>query len=648
MATKKKALQAAAGAAGAGEALYVDDVFSTYLYEATGSTNIDIVNNIDLSGEGGLVWLKARTEGADHCLFDTERGANKDLNSNNSSAENTDTDRLNSFNSDGFQVGTDNTVNNTGDSYASWTFRKAPGFFDVVTYTGDGTAGHTVSHNLGCVPGMIIVKCTTVSGKSWMVYHKGTGATKALLLEGTDSAYTFTVYWNDTDPTSTEFTLGSNTHTNASGESFVAYLFADGDDAAAQIFGTDGDQAVVKCGSYTGDGTTNFTNSIDVGFEPQWLLIKRTDAAQAWFLLDNMRGLGRETGGFYLSPNDSDADAALNIVGLDPTGFSLGSAASVNTSGATYIYIAIRRPHKPASEFNATDLFAVDTGDSSGAPEFSSGFPVDMAWMKNGGVLSWAGFRLTQGKYITTATAGVEVSASEIAFDYQDGWYNGSENSSVTSWMFRRAPGFFDVVAWTGDGVSGREIKHNLGVTPDIIVARRRDATGSWWTYHSGNTAEPETEYLSANTTAATIDNASYWVDTAPTATEFTIGSTAAINASGGDFVAYLFASQDGICKTGSYTGNGSSQTIDCGFSAGARFVMIKRTDSTSNWNMFDTERGIVAGNDSRYELNTTDSADTGDDGIDPDSSGFIVNYVATNDDDVNVSGGTYIYLAIA
>ena len=130
-----KALSAAAG--NAGESLYVEDVFSTYLYTGN-ATARDITNGIDLAGEGGLVWIKDRSSGYDHNLLDTARGATKELNSNLDAAESTVSTGLTAFNSDGFSLGSGLYYNGSGTTFASWTFRKAEKFFDVVTYTGDG------------------------------------------------------------------------------------------------------------------------------------------------------------------------------------------------------------------------------------------------------------------------------------------------------------------------------------------------------------------------------------------------------------------------------------------------------------------------------------------------------------------------------
>ena len=112
------------------------------------------------------------------------------------------------------------------------------------------------------------------------------------------------------------------------------------------------------------------------------------------------------------------------------------------------------------------------------------------------------------------------------------------------------------------------------------------------------------------------------------------------------DLVAYLFASCPGVSKVGSYTGNGSSQTINCAFTTGARFVLIKRTDSTGDWYVWDSARGIVAGNDPYVRLNLADVEVTTNDSVDTDNTGFIVNQVAASN--VNVNAATYIFLAIA
>jgi hypothetical protein len=203
MSTSNKLLQAASG--GADDPVYVEDVFSTFLYTGTGAT-LAIDNGLDLSGEGGLVWLKGRGA-AQHRLFDTARGANKYLTSQGTDAEVTKTDNLMSFNSNGFTLGADSStsINGDGSSLVSWSWRKQPGFFDVQTWTGNATAGRQISHNLGCVPGFIITKRID-QADNWKCYHVGSDASNpqnyVLELDSASGRGDESIF-NDTAPTAT-------------------------------------------------------------------------------------------------------------------------------------------------------------------------------------------------------------------------------------------------------------------------------------------------------------------------------------------------------------------------------------------------------------------------------------------------------------
>ena len=226
------------GAGGVAKKVFSDDVFSTYLYKGNGGTQ-SINNGIDLAGEGGMTWLKNRGQSYGNVLYDTVRGAGttKSLVSNDNNAEGNSSAyaNLSSFNSNGFTIGTTsntNVLNQSNHQIASWTFRKAKGFFDVVTWTGNGTSGRTISHSLGCVPGLIMVKCTSDT-EGWEVYHRSIGPTKALRLNGTDAAYTTSSRWNDTQPTSSVITLGNDGAINSNGRTYVAYVFAGGESTAA-------------------------------------------------------------------------------------------------------------------------------------------------------------------------------------------------------------------------------------------------------------------------------------------------------------------------------------------------------------------------------------------------------------------------------
>jgi len=233
---------------------------------------------------------------------------------------------------------------------------------------------------------------------------------------------------------------------------------------------------------------------------------------------------------------------------------------------------------------------------------------------------SWDTLWDNMNKFKYVSSAGSEWQGNQIGF------------------AWKRAPGFFDVSCYTGDDVNPRTITHNLGVAPEMLIFKCRNVTTDWKVHFPAALGNFD---LSLNKTNAKGSNS---VIGNLTSSTFTISSGSALyNDTADTYIAYLFASLPGISKVGSYTGNGSSQTINCGFTSGARFILVKRTDSTGDWYVWDTERGIVAGNDPYLELNTADAEVTSTDWVDPDNSGFIVNGTT-----INASSASYIFYAIA
>jgi hypothetical protein len=625
----KKLIQAAAGAGG--ESVYVEDVFSTYLYEGNGSS-ITVNNGIDLSGEGGVVWTKSRTDTNLHYLQSSETTGYLSSNNTNAIAGS----NYISFGSNGYTFPYDFAGwNGSGRDYVSWSFRKQAGFFDVVTYSGNGTAGRTVSHNLGSKPAFIMIKILNSSSHGFFCYHESLGATKYLTLNTTNAANTGTGGWNNTEPTSTEFTLGSWSNVNASGFNYVAYLFAHDD----QSFGDDSDESIIKCGSFTSSASA--TATVTLGWEPQWVMVKRTDSTSSWYMVDMMRG-APQTNANYLSANLSDAEAAVGSYKFatpTSTGFDFGGGLAVS---ADYIYIAIRRPMKTPEA--GTEVFDIDVGATAQSnPALVSAFgPVDMVTLfLQSAPTFYVGSRLQGDEYMNTQSTGATGSNGTWLYDYQNGWRSTAVNNYY-SYMFKRATGFFDVVAYTGDGTSSRSLNHNLGVAPELMIIKQRSATRSWAVYSS---ATGTGKFLKLEDSAGVVTQSGIF-DTAPTSSVFTVDSNTYVNISGGTYIAYLFATLAGVSKVGSYTGTAASLDIDCGFTAGARWIMIKRTDSAGDWYVWDSERGIVAGNDPYILLNSTAAEVTSTDYIDPLSSGFTVTSSAPLG--LNASGGSYIFLAIA
>jgi len=332
------------GAAGIGyhprPVINVGDVFSTDLYSGTGSAQT-ITNGIDL-GEGGLVWLKARSAAQAHGLFDTERtnGIYKFLQSQSTSAEFPDgggasggiTPSLNGFtrNSTSYFGG---TGDGNGFDYASWTFRKAPKFFDVVTVTATATQT-TFSHNLGVEPAFIIIKMLNAV-QDWFVYHRSTGASQYLNLNKTNAQGTYSNWCVATDTT---VTVRSGVMGNSN--QYVAYLFAHNDGDGE--FGPSYDQDIITCSSYTGNGSSQ---TVDCNFTSgaKFVLIKRTDSTGDWYMWDAQRGIvpGNDP---FLKANTSGAEVTTDdSLDADATGFIVNqnTTTNINVSSANYIFCAI-------------------------------------------------------------------------------------------------------------------------------------------------------------------------------------------------------------------------------------------------------------------------------------------------------------------
>lgn len=309
-------------------------VFSTTLYTGNGSTQT-ITNNIDIVGDGGMTWIKRRSGTSDHNIFDTERGysptASKILFPNKTDGELSIPSYVNATSS-GFVLNhSGNDTNDNGSTYASWTFKKATKFFDIVTYTGTGVAGLTVNHSLGGTVGSMFVKCTS-HADDWYVYHRETGATHSSFLNTSAAAAANGAYWNNTAPTTTQFTVGDNAGVNANGRTYVAYLFAH--DTAS-----DSD---IKCGSYTGNGSATGPE-INLGWEPSWLMVKAASSSGDWWIVDSVRGVVDGGNDPRLLPSASDPEASSNYVKFTSTGFQPeANFGIVNGSGITYIYMAIR------------------------------------------------------------------------------------------------------------------------------------------------------------------------------------------------------------------------------------------------------------------------------------------------------------------
>ena len=422
------------------------------------------------------------------------------------------------------------------------------------------------------------------------------------------------------------------------------------DDPAAFTFGENGDQGIIKCGSYIGNGSSTGPK-INLGWEPQYILLKNADEEEQWQLFDSMRGITTGGNDEKLMPSStSNATTTADIIDLTPTGFNLKTSdTDYNGNNDKIIYMAIRRPDgyvgKPAEA--GTDVFTTVVGNSSSTiPAAVSGFPVDLAIYKTpASADSWVlSTRLTAGKYVSTDLNAAEGNLSDSVFDSNSGWYKGSYfNSNYQAYMWTRHAGF-DVVTYDGTGAL-HDIPHSMNQVPEMIWTKRLDTTANWHVYHKDmNSGTNAWSYYMHLNTSSLEGAANVWNNT-PTSNTFTITANAGAP-NGSRNIAMLFSSVSGISSVGSYTGNNSSSgpTVTTGFSP--RFILIKRSDVTSdNWFIFDTVRGINnSGNDARLKLDESGAQTNSADWLSISSTGFTLN---TTDGGVNASSN-YLYYAHA
>jgi hypothetical protein len=300
--------------------------FQVKIYTGDASTQAVTLDG-DEDMQPNFVWIKNRATTGYNTLFDSVRGVEKPLWSNATSSEGSDSNTLTAFGSDGFTVGSDAAVNGSGNSLVAYCWKEsADAGFDIVTYTGNETA-RTISHSLSAKPRVIICKGRSVAS-NWTTQHGSYGAEKQFQLQETDAVADHATTWNDTEPTTSVFSVGTGTACNDNGETFVAYLFAE-------------KQGFSKFGSYVGNANTDGT-FIYTGFSPAWILHKRASDTGDWRVWNN-KSEGFNPNPHALFPNTDATEYNTSNLHIDflSNGFKFRTSDSnVNTSGETYIYMA--------------------------------------------------------------------------------------------------------------------------------------------------------------------------------------------------------------------------------------------------------------------------------------------------------------------
>ena len=642
-----------------------------------------IINGIDLAKHGGLVWLKTRNSTGWHFWMDTVRGFDGQnayrlaSNRNNGQAS---SNVLRCFNSDGFTLQDGDYNSNANHDVIAYTFRRFPGFFDIVEYTGTGNAGYEINHNLAATPQWMIVKAKSDT-QNWVVYaedgHATTGASNSgqvgFTLNTTASGDNGDGFWNNTSPTSTKFTVGNGNATNQFNTQYIAYLFAGNTGTGSEVLGKGEDQNAMKMAFYNGNDSNDIT--INCGWEPGFVMIKSgndNNSYANWFMIDNMRGMSNKQndGQRYLAANEFWAENDGQIIGaangdfveFTTNGFKVRPGYRTISQGSPqrkYIYLAVRSP-QPSIVKAKTDpnlLFALSKGaNKSHTPNQYAPFASDMAIQKNTGS-SDGDWRLSvrnlNTRYLRTNLPNLAEPYTYFEFDY--GGYGGKNGGSVAGgvmqyasggylgYHWRRSAGSFDYVMYTGNGVSGRTENHQLGSAPEMMwIKNMQGGSGDHWrVYHIGlnGGSSPQNYHLKLDVNNAEDASSNIFNNTAPSSTQITVGNEDAVNKNNSFYIAILFGSVAGVSKVGYYNGSGSTGNAqNIGFQP--RFLIIKRRNASEDWFVFDSQRGFG----DYMQMNTTQQ-NYSQTYVNVSATGFslVSDYGSTNE-----SGSSYVYYAHA
>ena len=582
---------------GASKKTYLDDIFSTTLYKSTGSAGT-ISTGINNATDGGMLWVKSRTDSSNHGIWDTERtnGYYLPVNSNDNGGNITAASGSSPFLRDGgFRWNSNHGwFNNNNSNYAAFNFRKAPGFFDVVTYTGNSTAGRQVSHNLGSIPGLMVVKCTSSAGEPWYVYHKDLGATKHLKLDTDSASSTNTEPWNNTEPTSTHFTLAQYNSSNGSGKTYVAYLFAGGESTAATArsveFDGTGDVLTLASSSDFNFGTGDFT------FEG-WLKPNNNTDFQIFL------NWGSDNPSIGIS-NDSNSYIYYNstvntkIAGIAAVGQWTHYAIS-RSSGTTRLFLngELKNSFSDSHNYGAQ---ALSIGAYSNA-NFSWNGLISNVRIVKGTAVYTSSFRpptepltnITNTKLLccnNSSTTGSTVTPGTITANGDPTASSDSPFDDPTGFVFGDSKeGIIKCGSYVANGSStGPEI--HLGWEPQWVMIKKSSASGNGWImYDVMRGLGADDQYMFANTNASE----SGFSGAIPTANSLKIiTDNASFNTNGETYVYMIIRRPDGYVQKPQLAtdvfamdaGNGSS-TIPC-FDSGfpVDFALMRRPATTDNW----------------------------------------------------------------
>ena len=640
--------------------------FNTVIYTGNGSTQ-------SITGVGfqpDWIWIKERTSTSNNVTFDSTRGIYEQLYIT-TDAESNNTATVSSFDSDGFSLGNGLAVNENGQDYVAWCWKANGGTtssngdgsvtstvqantgagFSVITWAGTGGV-NTVGHGLNSAPELILIKGLSSVG-DWQVYSSVSGNGNKLVLNST-AAQSSTTRFDSTSPTSSVFTLNDS----GLGTNLVAYAFH----SVSQYS---------KIGSYTGNGSSNGP-IVNTGFEPAFIMIKNSTAIYEWVVYDNKRSTSNPRDNvLYPNTNGTENSGETGDINFFSNGFQIKDAAgSINQNGGTILYAAFAST--PSTAPVLADSFTTATYNGTGTTNSLTGFGLrpDLAWFKCRNVATGSVWHDTVRGPISrifsySSSAESNVFDGFVSFDSDgvtlDGTGSGGDvNASgrtyvVWNWKANPMPTInndgdvqsvvsanqaagFSIINFTTPSTNNFSVGHGLGAAPDLVIYKCLSQTSNWTVYDSISGAE---KYLLLDGAGAQQDDSLPFNDTEPTSTVLNLGSATVWWATNANYIAYAIKSISGFSKVGTYTGNGSTQSIT-GVGFQPSWLMIKQINGSNSWRMFDSARGLsspqtlfanlVSAEDS--ESNTVSSFD---------SDGWTMG----SQQGVNDNGDTYLYWAI-
>jgi len=650
-------------------------------YDGTAS---NVTYEYGLSFKPDFVWLKSRTSTHGHRVIDSSTGTDKYLETSSTSAQlGAGGAGLISFDTGGFTVGSGNAHNINGNDFVAWCLKVNGGNtssntdgsitstvqvnqnagFSIVQYTGTGS-NSTVGHGLSAAPKVVIIKKTNTTDNWQVSISNITGVQGQRVYLNLGQGISTDVNRETAKPSSTVLSVGGQDC--ASSTTYISYCFA-------EVAGFS------KFGTYIGNASDNGP-IVETGFEPAFVIIKRTDTADNWSMTDNKRStVNPRDESLFPNLTQTELTAGYSVNYLS-NGFQIAtSGAGVNASGGTFLYMAFAADPDTVVPTKAKSFTSVAyTGTGTNQKVEGLGFAPNLVWIKsrsttNPHVLhdTVRGIGNVLFSNLTNAEADESAYFTSVGYDYlQFGTNAGNYNNTGTNyiaWAWKaddneptintdgsidslvsaNANAGFSIVKYEGNGIAGATIGHGLSATPEFLIVKCISGTDSGSTsWHVYTPTTGATKTINLNSTAAASTNSLIWNDTAPTSTVFSVANNTETNNTGRTYIAYCFHSVSGYSKIGSWTGTGTTgNSVNVGFRPD--FILWKRTDASVQWIITDSVRSSADEFSERLDPGSS-GAEAGPDGytVTITDTGFEMSGSFASWTGSNASGGTYIYAA--